>query len=144
MLDEKALVQDSLTTSTVRKIRDMMDRAKARKLQPHFLQSFFEEAFKLLGGTARPREQKRFELKHVPAVIRNRDRIIGRRAPILSKYERITFHKDSVYTDGTPEAELITPGHPLLAATIDLILEKHNSLLKQGAVLIEETGSDRV
>lgn len=142
MLDEKALVQDTLTTSTVRHIRDMMERAKARKLQPHFLQSFFEEAFKLLGGTARQREQKRFELKHVPVLIRNRDRVIGRKAPILTKYERITFHKDSVYTDGSPEAELITPGHPLLAAAIDIILERNNSFLKQGAVLIDETGSD--
>ena len=48
------------------------------KLQPHFIASFFIEAFKLLGGTIHERESNRFEIKHVPAVIRNRDREIGR------------------------------------------------------------------
>jgi SNF2 family DNA or RNA helicase len=144
MLEEKALVQDTLPSSKVQHIRDMMERAKARKLQPHFLQSFFIESFQLLGGTARSREKNRFEIKHVPAIIRDRDRIIGRQAPVLPKYERITFHKDAVFSDGLAEAELISPGHPLLGATIDLILEKNNSLLKQGTVLVDETGSDRV
>jgi SNF2 family DNA or RNA helicase len=144
ILREKALVQDTLAGSTVQHIRDMMERAKARKLQPYFLQAFFLEAFTLLGGTARPREKKRFEIRHVPAIIRDRDRIIGRQSPVLSKYERITFHKDAVQPDGLTEAELITPGHPLLASTIDLILEKYKKLLKLGTVLIDETGSQDV
>jgi len=59
----------------------------------------------------------------------------------MPKYERITFHKEAVQSDGMAEAELITPGHPLLASTIDLILEKHRSLLKQGTVLIDESDS---
>jgi hypothetical protein len=35
-------------------------------------------------------------------------------------------------------AEYITPGHPLLDGTIDLIAERYGSLLRQGAVLIDE------
>jgi superfamily II DNA or RNA helicase len=144
LLDEKALVQDTLPMTTVQRIRDLMERARVRKLQPHFLQAFFEEAFKQLGGTARTREKRRFEIKNVPAIIRNRDRVIGRRAPVLTKYERITFHKDAVNLDGSPEAEFITPGHPLLASVIDLVLERYKPLLKQGAVFIDGTGFEKV
>ena len=36
-------------------------------------------------------------------------------------------------------AEFICPGHPLLDATIDLILERHRDLLRQGAILIDES-----
>ena len=36
-----------------------------------------------LGGTIHERETKRYEIKHVPAVIRNRDREIGRGKPVL-------------------------------------------------------------
>jgi hypothetical protein len=31
----------------------------------------------------------------------------------------------------------VCPGHPLLDATIDLILERYRTLLKQGAVLVD-------
>ena len=61
-----------------------MERADARRLQPHFIASFFIEAFKLLGGTIHEREPNRYEIKHVPAVIRNRDREIGRGRPSYS------------------------------------------------------------
>ena len=39
-----------MDTSRVLKIRDEMERAEVRKLQPHYIESFFIEAFKRLGG----------------------------------------------------------------------------------------------
>ena len=39
-----------------------MERAEARRLQPHFIRSFFLEAFPLLGGTVKEREAGRFEI----------------------------------------------------------------------------------
>ena len=39
---------------------------------------------------------------------------------------------------GAPLAELVAPGHPLLTATIDLILERHRHLFRQGAVLVDD------
>ncbi|MFW6160685.1 MAG: helicase-related protein [Acidobacteriota bacterium] len=138
LIEEKALVQDSMDSSRVQKIREDMERAEARKLQPHFIASFFKEAFKRLNGTIREREPKRFEATHVPAVIRNRDRIIGMRDPVLKRYERLTFEKDLISLGGKPTAEFVCPGHPLLDATLDIILERHRDLLKQGAVLIDE------
>ncbi|PIP36626.1 MAG: RNA helicase [Desulfobacterales bacterium CG23_combo_of_CG06-09_8_20_14_all_52_9] len=139
LIEEHALAHDAMDASRVQEIREDMERADARRLQPHFVAAFFNEAFKRLGGTAREREPKRYEATHVPAVIRNRDRIIGMRDPVLTKYERISFEKDLINVPGKPMAEFICPGHPLLDATLDLILERHRDLLKQGAILIDES-----
>lgn len=138
LIEEHALAHDSMDASRVQEIREDMERAEARRLQPHFVASFFNEAFKRLGGTVREREPRRYEVTHVPAVIRNRDRIIGMRDPVLTRYERLSFEKDLISVPGKPMAEFICPGHPLLDATIDLILERHRDLLKQGAILIDE------
>lgn len=138
LIEEHALAHDSMDATRVQEIREDMERAEARRLQPHFIASFFIEAFKRLGGIIRERESKRYEITHVPAVIRNRDRAIGMRDPVLTRYERITFEKSLISAPGKPMAEFVCPGHPLLDATIDLILERHRDLLKQGAVLIDE------
>jgi len=139
LIEDRYLVHESLSTSRVREIRDQMDRAQARKLQPHYVGSFFEEAFKMFGGQLLKREPRRFEIRRVPAEIRLRDRIIGTRAPVLNAYERVTFHKSDVRLDGKPPAALVAPGHPLLDATIDLVLERHRDTLRQGAVLVDTT-----
>jgi superfamily II DNA or RNA helicase len=146
LIEERALSHDSMDATRVREIREEMERAEARRLQPHFIQSFFLEAFRLLGGTIREREPRRFEITHVPAAARNRDRLIGRGDPMLPRYERVTFEKDLITLAGKPLAEFICPGHPLLDATIDLILERYRELLRRGAVLVapDETRIDSV
>jgi superfamily II DNA or RNA helicase len=116
--------------------QDPMERAEARRLQPHFIAAFFLEAFKRLGGSMREREPKRYEITHVPAVIRNRDRILGAREGVLQRYERVTFEKERISIPGKPPAAFICPGHPLLDATIDLVLERERDLLKRGAILV--------
>jgi hypothetical protein len=138
LLEGRALTHDSMDITRVRAIREDMERAEARRLQPHFIAAFFLEAFKLLGGTVHEREAKRFEIKHVPAAVRNRDREIGRGQPVLDRYERITFEKELISVAGKPLAAFVTPGHPLLDATIDLIIERHRDLLKRGTILIDE------
>ncbi|MBD2075493.1 DUF3883 domain-containing protein [Phormidium sp. FACHB-592] len=138
LLEERALSRDSMDASRVQQIREDMERAEARRLQPHFIASFFLEAFQQLGGTVRLREPKRYEVTHVPAMIRNRDRQIGLREPILRSYERICFEKSLISVPGKPLATFVCPGHPLLDAVIDLMQERHRDLLKQGAVLVDE------
>ncbi|GAP99080.1 helicase-related protein [Leptolyngbya sp. NIES-2104] len=137
LLEERALVRDLMDASGVQQIRDQMERAEARKLQPHFIASFFLEAFKQLGGTVKQRESKRYEITHVPAVIRSREGF-GMGEPILRSYERICFEKTLITVPGKPVASFVCPGHPLLDATIDLIQERYRDLLKQGAVLVDE------
>ena len=127
-----------MDASRVYRIREEMERAEARRLQPHYIESFFLEAFQRLGGTTKQREPRRYEVTHVPAPVRNRDRLIGIGEPVLPRYERIAFEKSLVAPQGQPLAAFVCPGHPLLDATIDLTLERHRDLLRRGAVLVDE------
>lgn len=45
LLEEKALAHDSMDASRVARVREDMERAEARRLQPHYIESFFLEAF---------------------------------------------------------------------------------------------------
>ena len=115
-----------------------MERAQARRLQPHYIEEFFAAAFKRLGGTIRQRESRRYEITHVPAPIRHRDRVIGGGEPVLERYERVAFEKELIAPQGQPLAAFICPGHPLLDATLDLTLERNRDLLRRGTVLVDE------
>ncbi len=74
----------------------------------------------------------------MPALVRNRDRLIGVKEPVLPRYERIAFEKSLVSPQGQPLAAFVCPGHPLLDAVIDLTLERNRDLLKRGTVLVDE------
>nr|WP_319422136.1 helicase-related protein [Pleurocapsa sp. FMAR1] len=138
LLSEKVLARNAMDITKIQRIREEIERAEARKLQPHFIGSFFIEAFQHLGGVIRQREPKRYQITNVPAIIRNRGRQIGTREPILTCYERICFDKELISVLGKPLAAFICPGHPLLDATIDLVSERHRDVLKRGSILIDE------
>ena len=136
LIEENALTHGTMDTTRLGNIREEMERAQARRLQPHFIASFFQAAFKKLDGTLRKREDGRYEIRHVPGGILNRSGL-GVSKPILRQYERITFEKKKINVKGKPMAEFVCPGHPLLDATLSAILERHRNLLKQGTVLID-------
>jgi superfamily II DNA or RNA helicase len=141
LLEERALAHDVMDVSRVHRIREDMERAEARRLQPHYIESFFLEAFQRLGGTAKQREARRYEVTNVPAPVRNRDRLTGLGEPVLARYERIAFEKPLVAPAGQPLAAFVCPGHPLLDAVIGLTLERHRDLLRRGSVLVDERDS---
>ncbi len=138
LLEDHALAHDSMDVSRVYRIREDMERSEARRLQPHYIESFFIEAFQHLGGSIKQRETQRYEIKHVPAPVRNRDRLIGIGEPVLQRYERIAFDKSLVALQGQTLAAFVCPGHPLLSATIDIVLERHRDILRRGTVLVDE------
>ena len=138
LLEERQLVHDAMDATRVQRVREEMERAEARRLQPHYIESFFRESFHRLGGAVRQREPRRYEVTHVPAPVRRRDRALGVGEPVLARYERIVFEKPLVATPGQPLAAFVCPGHPLLDSVIDLTLERHRDLLKRGAVLVDE------
>lgn len=137
LLERRALTNDTMPPSKVHELRLEMERAEAQRLQPHHIQSFFIEAFQTLGGQIKKREEGRWELTHVPVIIRERDRQIGSGAPVQKKYERICFEKSKI--NQQPVAAFVCPGHPLLEAVISLIREQYDHLMKTGAVLVDET-----
>ena len=139
LLKERALTEDVMNIRTVSVIREEMERMEARRLQPYFIEAFFKEAFRELGGRMSAREKGRWEILSVPFAIRNRDRQIGHIEPVLNRYERICFDKAYRNLPGSVPAALICPGHPLLEAMIDIIRERSGDLLKRGAVLIDDS-----
>lgn len=139
LLNEHALTEDTMDVNQVMAIREDMERMEAHKLQPHFIESFFMEAFQSLGGKIRPREKGRYEITTVPFAVRSRDMQIGFGEPVLSRYERICFDKTFSNAQGQAQAALIAPGHPLLEATIDLIRERNTDILKQGSIFIDDS-----
>ncbi len=141
LLEHDALARDSLDARKVQAIREDMERAEARRLQPHYVQAFFMEAFKRLGGQISEREKGRFEITRVPGLLRDRDRQIGSGPPVLTRYERVTFEKELINQQGKPTAAFICPGHPLLDAVLDVVLEQNRAMLRRGALLIDP--SDR-
>lgn len=145
LLDRNALAQETMSADRLFAVKEEMEKAEARRLQPFFVRAFFLKAFDALGGTLHHREPGRLEITHVPASVRERDRrITGRNRrehePVLKKYERICFEREAILpTDkpGLSRAVLMHPGHPLMLSITDMLLEQHANLLRQGAVLVD-------
>lgn len=145
VLNRNALSQETLGPERLFAVKSEMEKAEARRLQPFFVRSFFTEAFAQVGGSMHPREAGRFEVTHVPGSLREHDRrITGRnrrdQSPVLRRYERVCFTKEAVQPldkAGITPAVMLHPGHPLMLAVSDLILEQNANLLRQGAVLVD-------
>lgn len=145
IIKRNALCKEVMDEKRLFAVKEEMEKAEARKLQPFFIRAFFNQAFQQLGGELRPREPGRYEITNVPAIIRERDRQISGRdrrnsEPVLRRYERVCFEKQYVRLIdrvGSPMASLLHPAHPLMQAVTDLVLEAHRNKLKQGTVLVD-------
>ncbi len=94
--------------------------------------------YKRLGGNVREREPGRYELTKVPGRIRDRAREAAMRPGSSALTNGSRSRRTGSRSSGYPLAEFVCPGHPLLEATIDLVLQDHRELLRRGALLIDE------
>jgi len=85
LLEDRALARDSMDASRVHRIREDMERADARRLQPHYIESFFLEAFQQLGGTART------------------DEVITHLVGLIGSSVRVTLEVDAEVPAGVPD-----------------------------------------
>lgn len=141
ILNRNALCKEMMTPERLFAVKEEMDRAEARKLQPHYMRSFFLEAFQQLKGTIHSREERRYEITYVPEQIRSRgDALRQKNSRTLPRYQRICFEKEQVqlpFRISAPIAELMHPGHLLMKAVLDIVLEKGRAQLKQGTILLD-------
>lgn len=138
IMSRNALVEQHMSLEDLYAVREQMERAEAKKLQPYYVRSFFLEAFESLGGVIKEREKGRYEIKRVPSSIRERDRITGStRTPVLDKYERVCFEKELIRYKGKPMADLLHPGHPLIKAVLILVLDDKKPFFKRGTILVD-------
>lgn len=138
ILRKHALTADVMDMGKVAKVRETMERMEAHRLQPYFIERFFLAAFQNLGGSLVMREEGRYEIRRVPALVRARSETAGWGMPVASAYQRICFEKARCHLSGKPPAQFVAPGHPLMDAVTGLILEKSQTLLKQGALFIDD------
>jgi SNF2 family DNA or RNA helicase len=134
LLAERALVTDTLRQADIGHLRALMDEARARRLQPHYIEGAFRAAFARLGGKIRRRERGRFEITNVPAQLRS-----AGHGPIASRYERVTFDIARVLDADGIRAELLAPGHPLHDAVTEETVTRWHATLEQGTVLVSPT-----
>jgi len=144
VLDERALVAGLADPAANDKIRRDMEIARARRLQPWFVESFFTEALRMYGGRITGREHGRFEITRVPAAVRaHAEADLG---PVQDRYERVTFDKAHIQpshvgdgrSGGSVRADLVSPGTPLLAAIVNKVIADFGGALQRGAVLVDE------
>ncbi|MBI2692604.1 MAG: DUF3883 domain-containing protein [Solirubrobacterales bacterium] len=131
LIEERALAAETLKASTVEDLRRQMDEAKARRLQPHFIEAAFKQSFERLGGRMPRREEGRFEISRVPQELRD-----NAHGPVASKYERVTFEIEHIDDAPGAPAALIAPGHPLHDVVTDTTIDRLQDALDRGATLV--------
>lgn len=129
LLLERALASEVLTDSEVEKMRRVMDEARARRLQPHYVESAFRAAFEAQGGRMARRETGRYEITHVPAGLRARGQTVA------TRYGRVCFDLAEIDHDASGRADLLAPGHPLHDAVIESAIDLWGDALRRGTVL---------
>lgn len=134
LLDERALASDHLADADLATLRAAMDEARARRLQPHYIELAFKAAFTRLGGRIAKRERGRYEISNVPAQIR-----ASKYQPIATKYDRVAFDLEYVHSEERSHADLLAPGHPLHDAVMDEAIRQFGGTLNSGTVLVSAT-----
>jgi superfamily II DNA or RNA helicase len=140
LLKANQLVPSAMADSEIDEMRRQMERAEAARLQPHHVEAFFHRAFADVGGSLRMRESHRFEIKRIPSEIKERDRVTGYGQPVVDSYHRVTFDPRYVRVEGNNHlATLLHPGHPLMAATMGVVSDRHHDALRRGAILVDRS-----
>lgn len=135
LMEDAALHKTTISQAKVRHLAEQMERYQAQRLVPHFIESFFLDALRTLGGRIVAREKGRYEIRKVPDVVRERGRSYGY-GRLPARYERVCFDKSRIDVAGT-NAELVVPGHALLSSVVSLVEERYGDRLREGCVLVD-------
>lgn len=135
LLEEPALLQETLDPGAVGEVRREMEQARARRLRSADVRDFLVSGLRHAGGRVTARRDGTCEVQRVPTDLRERAR--GRVRPARS-YESLRFEADS--SDVSSTADLVRPGHPLLDALVDQVLDDTVAERRQGCLLVDDRG----
>ncbi|WP_432501823.1 helicase-related protein [Kineococcus arenarius] len=135
LVEERSLQSGRLDEDVVAALRRQMDEARARRLQPHYVERCAQAALSRLGGRLAPRERGRFEVPNVPSAVLSAATAPGR--AVSARYGRVTFDPARIAPEGQDRAELLAPGHPLLDGLLTATLDDLGAVLTRGAVLVD-------
>ena len=137
IIDHNALVDQTMSPDMIYKIKEDMERAQAKKLQPCFVRSFLLDAMEHLGAVVHKKANERYELPHVPSAVQLTAKELNPRRPVSDRYEYICFDKENIRPSGaTRNAEFVHAGHPLVNAVTDIVLKESRPYLKAGTVMV--------
>ena len=108
--------------------------SKERRLTPEFVERFFVDGLRYLGGRLASGDDRDWRLDFVPADIR-RDVRAANTGEFGEGGRIITFNKERLRRD--PPAEFAAPGHPLFDAVLARILDRGRSVLARGTAFID-------
>jgi len=112
-------------------------RAREQRLVPEYVEQFFERACRRLDIRVRRPAPHLWSLD-TPYELRRQSQAFKRAyGEVQSSYQRLTFHKSVAREQG---AEFIAPGHPLLEAVVEQLLEQSKTALAQGATFVDPDG----
>jgi Helicase conserved C-terminal domain/Domain of unknown function (DUF3883) len=138
LMAERALARETMTDADVDHMKRRMDEARARRLQPHYIEWAFRTAFGRLGGRMAKRETGRYEISNVPATVRTA-RIQPGALPVTTRYHRVTFDIARLGEATDNRADLIAPGHPLHDAVMAETSQRLGPTLERGTLLVSPT-----
>ncbi len=103
-------------------------RSEERRLMPEYVEQFFKRACNRLIVRLETREDGLLRIEHVPRFLRDdRLRAVQRLGSPAEVYRKITFDKAIRSKAQHEDAVLLSPGHPLYAATAEVLLGKLSS-----------------
>jgi SNF2 family DNA or RNA helicase len=100
-------------------------RSEERRLMPEFVERFFIQAADRVKLRVEPRADGLWRVEHVPQRLRRPSLpAVQRFGPPEKEYPKLTFRKEQLREDRHLDAELLSPGHALFAATADEMEEQ--------------------
>ena len=142
LVERRALYSEVLQQVDVEQARERIEASARTRLQPHFAETWFVDAFKEIGGRARRRSDGTWEITHVPEDVRATARAANG-ARVHQRYAAVSFDpaRDSDLDQQAPDQ--LGPGHALLDSVADAVADNAQRSLRDGVVLVDDRDHSR-
>ncbi|MEM3697682.1 MAG: helicase-related protein [Candidatus Bathyarchaeia archaeon] len=113
--------------------------AKENRLIPEYIERFFIKAAEKLGLNVEMRTDGFWRVQSVPYELRNQTfEFKTKFGEVFREYNKFSFDKEKAFKE---RAEFVAPGHPLLEAVVEKVLQNFSKDLDRGAVFLDPSGS---
>jgi len=131
---------ESLATRYVdlAKFKEKKELADEYRLIPEYIEQFVLEGLSYFDGKWTKLKEGIFRIEEVPVIVRKKSK--DKLTQEKRYYSQVSFNKDIIGEDSA--IEFIAPGSPLFEAIADLVLEKFESTLSEGAVFFDPEGTE--
>ena len=113
--------------------------AKENRLVPEYIEKFFLRASKKLGLKVEKRKDGFWRVPRVPYELRRLPYSFKLRyGELFKEYSKFSFDKKDALRG---QAEFVAPGHPLLEAVVEKLMERYANVLERGAIFLDPSGN---